>query len=535
MSLWYRSDNRDDHLPPVGSESGETPPPPPSSLLRRILLSGENEDAYDVLWALFKKAQVGGPPPYLAIRGGKPAENRSPMVVIRYSRTEDEQQTGIRAVSEDACESEEAQAELSAYCEEALFALHAKLDTGTIRFRTLFERYQAKTDPDSEIVDDDELERLDRRRRSHQDPAEVARDSKLYADDILAIVGNWRLSRLNDDFGKDFHALAKSKLGLVADGTIGKRLTYVRKVFDWFRRKYRPPFRLEFENVVEKRLAKTELVWEEIRCVILHCLGYVWDTNGFATEWVQRQGEWVLRFQRHDADHVRLFAAVIRYALIYFFTGTRSTAITKLGWRPLNQRGWIDAARMWIYRNGRKSPNFVKKPQENGGVVPCVAELFSRMQAEDERSARDDAWVLNLETSYVVHDGRGGYPADVVDLAKDAFEAVGLDARRHAMKGGGATAHWHAGFAPTQIAWYFGNTEASINNSYRSRKNSDEANQRPRIDPMTATLEQIVDPRLNLPKVPRRDPPPPPGASIRDADRYIRDELESAIAKVLHE
>lgn len=530
MSVRYSPNHRDDHLPPVGSDGGQAP----SNLVRRLLLSAEREDPYEVLWALYKKAKIGGPPPYLAVRKGVLSENRSPMVVIRYSRTEDEQETGIRAASPDACEGAAAQAALSVYCDEALFALHAKLDTGSIRFRTLFARYRARTDPDSETADKKELKRLDDRRRSHQDPTVVARENRLYEEDVLAFVGNWRLSRLNDDFAKDFHRFAKARLGLVAEGTITKRTTYVRKVFDWFRRKYRPPFRLEFEHVAEQRPTKTELVWEEVRRVILHCLGYVWDTDGFATEWVRRQGEWVLRFQRRDEDHVRLFAPVIRYALVYFFTGTRATANAKLGWRPLNQRGWIDVARSWIHRNGRNSPNYLRKPQENGGVVPCVGELFGRMQAEDERAAKKDAWVLGLDSSYVVHDGRGGHAGNVVKLAKLAFEAVGLDARRHAMKGGGATAHWHAGFDLTQIAWYFGNTEASIDNAYRSRKNSHEANQRPRIDIATATLKQIVDPRGNLPKVPRRDPPAPPGANVADADRFVRDELETAIAKVLY-
>jgi hypothetical protein len=128
-----------------------------------------------------------------------------------------------------------------------------------------------------------------------------------------------------------------------------------------------------------------------------------------------------------------------------------------------------------------------------------------------------------------------GRPAKHVrKLAKAAFEAVGIDARRHDAKGGGSTALWEAGFTITNIAWYMGNQENSIDEAYRDRKNSPEANKRPRIDPETVTIDDIVDPRRRLPKIPRNDPPPPPGVTIRDADKFIRGELDDAIRKVLH-
>jgi hypothetical protein len=533
MNFHYaKKRHRDDHLPPIGADIpvGGIP-----KIVRRIMLRNEGCDPYEILRELYEKTGIGGPPPYLTIRKPKPTgtENRGAKIVIRHTETEDEESTEIPAADlSNPYDSDQAKAKLLVYCEMLRFKLHAKHDAQTIRFSTVIRKYLDCIDPNSENRDKEELKRLEGDRRSDQDPEAVFKEATLYANDILAMVKDWRLRKLDDDFGRDFQKFAKRKFGQ-ADGTIEKRLTFMRKVFDWFRRKCRPPFRVEFDYIEVKRNAKTELVWEEVQRIILYCLGYVWDTDGFVTEWVRWEGEWLLQFRRHNADHIKQFAAVIAYMLVYFFTGTRATAAGKLGWRPLNKRGWIDVARQWISRNGRKDPNYLKKPQESGGLVPCVAQLLGRMQARDEKAAREKNWVKGLLTSYVVHNGAGGF-ADITKLAKEAFEAVGIDARRHALKGGGATAYWHAGFSLHHIAWYCGNTEESINNAYRSRKNKEEAYKRPRIDPLTATLDQIVDPLGNLPKIPRRDPPPPPGASIHDADRLIRGELERAIAQVLH-
>ncbi|MBN8990627.1 MAG: hypothetical protein J0H42_20480 [Rhizobiales bacterium] len=549
MASHYRAKKRDDHLPPIDLHDLG---PKRQKLIRKILSSCDGRRAFEVLEDLYERAEIGSPPPYLAIRPAE--EGRQAMVIVRHSGTEDEKSTGVAAAGlENPLDSPEAVAFFENYCADLLFRLHARLDPATIRFSTVIRMYLERVRPGNVIPGNEELARLEARSHGERDPMRSYKDHCHTAVEILKFVTDDRLGSLNANFGIDYKKFAQSKPkhgareggGKVdgpSDTTVLLRLSFMRLVFDWFRREFRPPFRVEFETPEATPGETADLVWEEVQRAILHCLGYVWDGIGFVTHWVMHDGEWRLEFVRIGgrdaalwAQHVAAHAAVIRLLLVYWLTGTRLHTILKLGWRPMTWRGWIDVARQWIHRNGRKSPNYFKKPRENSPMLPCVAELFARWSLEDEREAANERWPLRMDGgAYVVHNGRGGPAEGVVELARGALGIVGVDARLHDLKGGGVTAYWHAGFGLGQIALYFGNREDSIDRAYRSLKNSEEAVKRPRADPETITLERLVDPGKKLPAIPRSDPPPPAGAVVKGADRLVRGELEAAISKVLH-
>lgn len=526
---------RDDHLPLIDLDDLGTER---QNLIRDILMEEEGGNVFNVLTRLREEAKIGGTEPYLAVRPDE--DDRSAVIVVRRFKPKDEVTTEITVTKSaagkypDPNDCEAAVEKLHIYAKEVLFRIHMKLDTPTVLFSTLIANYLAAIEPGGKRADKEEQERMAEERRSKQDPVALHQRDIHSSEKILAFVQQRRLGFLDEDFGHDFKAFMKNLYPDIADRTINRFLTFLRKALDWARRKYRPPFAFDFEGIDIETTEGTAIVWEEVQRILLHCLGYVWEAYGFATEWVQRDGEWVLQFRRHAQGHIDMLAPVIRYILIYWFTGTRAVANTKLGWRPLNRRGWIDVARQTISRNGRKSPNYFTKPQEKGGIVPCIAEMFGRWEAADAKAAEEHRWAMRLESSYVIHNGWGHAAKKVRGLAKAVFEAVGIDARRHDCKGGGATAMFEAGFTITNIAWFMGNQEKSIDEAYRDLKNSQEANLRRRVDPSTVTIKEIVDPLGRLPKVPRNDPPPPPGAVVRDADRFIRDELERAIDQVLH-
>ncbi|MBZ5798372.1 hypothetical protein K8353_51055, partial [Burkholderia contaminans] len=74
-----------------------------------------------------ERAEIGSPPPYLAIRPAE--EGRQSMVIVRHSGTEDEKGTGVAAAGlESPLDSPEAVAFFENYCADLLFRLHARLD-----------------------------------------------------------------------------------------------------------------------------------------------------------------------------------------------------------------------------------------------------------------------------------------------------------------------------------------------------------------------------------------------------------------------
>ena len=163
MRTQFGRKNRDDHLPSIDLHDLGTKR---QNRVREILLHGEGRNPFEVLRELYEEADVGGPPPYLAVRPEDEDENRSAMIVIRCSRPKDEVSTEIEATKTktadyaDPYDSPEATAKLSAYAEELLFRLHAKLDTPTVRFSTPIRKYLEAIEPGGAKADKEEQARL---------------------------------------------------------------------------------------------------------------------------------------------------------------------------------------------------------------------------------------------------------------------------------------------------------------------------------------------------------------------------------------
>jgi hypothetical protein len=546
MSANYQKKKRDDHLPPIDIHDIG---PKHQKKVRRTFVDGEGKPPLEVLREL-EKAGIGGKPPYLAIRGTANDRGRA-MIVVRHSATEDEESTECAAGDlTDPYQNEDAKAYFDKYCARLLFRLHARYDPASIRFSTLTVNFLHLIDPKGDVPGNDELKSMMERAHGKKTPAEIHRGHCNSAKEILLFTKERRLGSLTKNFGKDYMRFAKKpenaeagkkKKKVPKDGTIAIRLSFMRVAFEWFRNEFRPPFRVEFDTPDYELGEGTDFVWEEVARSLLFCLGYVWDGLGFKTRWVMIGDEWHLEFERtleadkKRGDHNTLFAPVIRLLLIYWFTGTRLSTVLGLGYLPMPWRGWIDVARDWIHRNGRKSPQYYNKPRENSPMLPCVSGMFGRWEEDDRRMATEQRWPLRIDGGYyVVHNGRGG-PADgAAELAREALAAVGVVGRIHDHKGGGVTAYWHAGFPLGHIAFFFGNREDSLDRAYRSLKRSEAAVKRPRPEPEKMKLGELIDPTKSLPPMRRSDPLPPPGRVAADPDRLIRGELERAIAKVLH-
>ncbi|WP_027574002.1 site-specific integrase [Bradyrhizobium sp. WSM1743] len=546
MNRPYKKIERDRHLPLIGYteiEAGKR------ELARALFVEGESETGRRLLEVLRTYKIVDEAEPRLVFRCE--ADDRQAMIVIRDGREEISTEIA-QGELEDPYACPLAVAKLEAYCEEKAFRLRAKNAPEDIPISEIITRYLDLLDPDNLDKRARELRERQCKELNEASPWNYFRSSKNGGTQVIEYVKNMQLGKLNRNFGHNYRHWRQQrpkKLGgvdeagnmieSVKDGTIRSHLSVVNRAFAWFLDEYTPPIRLQFDMppIEDRPDQKICLTWDEVRRVILWCLGYVWIVGeGFATEWRMCGASWRLVPVRLPRKQTEYRLKLIRFILIYFLTGTRFKAILDLGWEPMNKRGWIALASCWIYRNGRKTPRNKTKPREAGPILPLTRRLFVAWHARDEALRRRDGWTRPARDPYfyVVHDGRGNPISRRVmeDLVKEAFAAVEIGTTAHKSKHGGVTTYHEAGFPLHQISFFFGTTEDVVDKSYRVLKraeqlgfdpdpNAADGALRPELmrlpppNPERLTFRGLVDPRGWLPKVRCIDPPPKPAPARR--------------------
>jgi hypothetical protein len=182
-----------------------------------------------------------------------------------------------------------------------------------------------------------------------------------------------------------------------------------------------------------------------------------------------------------------------------------------MGWRPDHYRGWIDFGENEVVRTGSRAPRYANKPRETTEMLGFVAKMFGTWYANDLRKAAHEKW-KDPEKGYVIHNGRGGPAWNLADLIDDACEKLGIDSSSHKMKTASMTQHFRAGFDPFRAAELIGNQIVSAVKSYLVLPKKSRGPRPPPPDETTFTFVQLVDPKKDLPPMPRAPVPPKPSA-----------------------
>ncbi|WP_296739062.1 hypothetical protein [Mesorhizobium sp.] len=535
---------KDAHLPLVGHreiEAGKI------ELARAIFAVGEEEGraAIEVLEKLKQLDLIDEPVPYLAVRedileGGSLRR----VIVVRQNLAvrRVEQSTELDAgdlTTEDLEDREKcppaAAKALTKYAEERHFRQQVLKAPGDIRLSTILTMYVERLDPSNVSPEAKELREYEARLEGEKSPWASFANANNCATHLIEWLEDTTVGQMTKNIGQDYmddmRLTAKKRGGKDAQGrtialyqdlTILGHLSIFNVALAWFVREFRPAVRIEYDRPVAKTADKICLTWEEVRRAIMFCLGYIWDGTQFVTERVFVDGEWREVLARRPFEEYERYIPLIRFLIVYFLTGTRFKQILKLGWAPLNFRGWISLDHGWIYRNGRKSKRHARKPREASQLLPVLRDLFASWFADDERMRVANNWTqrpphrrrgkrnsedVDEAGFFVVHDGSGNpVPLSrVQDLITEVFAAVGIEATGHKLKHGGVTIYHEAGFALAQISFFFGTTERVLDEAYRNLKNAESTfGIRPAPpDPATITLPQLLDPhsRLDAPAV----------------------------------
>ncbi|MCP4617044.1 MAG: hypothetical protein GY844_11475 [Bradyrhizobium sp.] len=544
-----RTAPKDAHLPLIGYreiEAGKI------ELARAIFAVADDEgrSAMQVLDKLNRFKLADEPLPYLAVREDA-AEDGScrRVIVVRHNlaHARVEESTELDAgdlTTEDLKDPEKrppaASLALEEYAEDRRFRRQVMDAPRDIRISTVVLMYLKLRDPANMSPGAKELREYEARRHGETSPWTGFVNATNFGTQLIGYLKNMTVGQITATLGQNYkdHLQGKPRMrggtdeegrtvALPKDATVDAHLSLLNVALAWFVREYRAAVRVEFDKPVVDRGDPICLTWEEVRRAIMFCLGYVWDGVGYATERVFRDGKWQVVLVRRPLAEYEMYLPVVRFLLIYFLTGTRFKAILKLGWVPLNFRGWIDLDRGWIYRNGRKSKRHAAKPKEQSQLLPVVRLLFANWFAHDERSRIADKWAIrpsrrrkrargteDVEEKgfFVVHDGSGN-PVPLKrmqELITEVFAKVGIDATGHKLKGGGVTTYHDAGFSLAQISFWFGTTERVLDTRYRKLKQAEATfGIRPAPpDPARITLSQLLDPHGRLGPVPRSAPHP---------------------------
>ena len=539
-----RSVPNDAHLPLIGYreiDAGKI------ELARALFAVGEadNRTAMEVLETMREVKPADEPLPYLAVRED-PAQDGTVrrVIVVRQNLAQGrvEKSTEIDAgdlTTEDLKNPENhppaAATALDEYAADRLFRKQVADAPRDIRVSTVVLMYVKLRDPENMSPGAKALREYEARLEGETSPWTGFVNATNFAKQLIRYLKDMRVGEITANLGQNYKDDVQSKprlrggtdaegqtVAVPSDWTVDHHLSLLSVALKWFAREYRPAVRLDFDKPKVKRGDRICLTWEEVRRAIMFCLGYVWDGTGYVTESVFRDGKWCLVLVRRPLAEYEMYLPVVRFLLVYFLTGTRFKAILKLGWVPLNFRGWIDLDRGWIYRNGRKSKQHFAKPKEQSQLLPVVRKVFANWFADDERLGLANKWtirpsrrrkgargVTGMEEKghFVVHDGSGNpIPLKrMQNLITEVFAKVGIDATGHKLKGGGVTTYHDAGFSLAQISFWFGTTERVLDTSYRKLKAAEATyGIRPAPpDPSTITLSQLLDPHGRLGPIPR--------------------------------
>jgi hypothetical protein len=477
---WFQPRNQDEHLPYPQHFHRSLDP---HKRLDRFFIKHDGLSALDVLKKLNDEFGLGGAVPYITIRPEK--EDRSAVIVIRNSEDGDEVTTGVSASGLTETQAQlhpTARTELEKHATRKLLRLQAQNSPTTVRYSQILLWWLESVRPEPTTPERDERRRRRNRDCNVRDPDDVFVEHLPYVTKVVEFFQERRLSTHTDGVGDDFakwhrRALIAAGAPIVGkhpkdgqDGTIAEYHRRLAAARNAFAKEFRPPIRLGFKRTYGKtdhqqKLA-TGLRWPEVLRVLAFRLGYVWNEDGFARHWVERNGlrrrEWI-KLEKHRTFYFPVFRLII----LYFLTGTRLARIISLGWEPEDYRGWIDLGRNMIIRNGRKAPHYPRKPRRPSRVLPAALRVFSYWFARDRRQREREQWDdVGKGGFYVAHDGRGGKVANLAYRAKLAFKAVGIDHTPHDLKSAGVGVFWEAGFDLRRTARITGNDPQTLEENY---------------------------------------------------------------------
>lgn len=504
-----------------------------SRKLDRLFLNETGLDPISLLRKLDKEFDIGGAVPYLTIRGVEPG--RSAMIVVRNTWDGSEKSTGVAADGMTEAQARlhpTARAELVKHAAEKVLRLQARHAPTTIRYSRILRWWLDKRLKRRGAARDKPEAILDRKRGNFATQDMDNRDGHRVETWMEFLEERTLVSHtanVGDNFNDWFRKrLVEAGAPIVGDqvkggqdGTVANYHSCLSQALGEFAEEYRLAVRLSFnktrgEQDYQQKLA-AGITWTDIVKVVFFCLGYHWNGDGFAWEWVERNGkmrQWPLRLSgKQLAEHLAFYMPVIRLVMVYVITGTRLQRIALLGWEKHDTRGWIDLARRMIIRNGRLGPDYEHKPRRPSRLLRPAVRLFARWFRDDQARQRAEAWD-DVEDGgfYVVHDGCGSRVDNIAYRAKKAFVAVGIPNRRHDLKASAVGIFWEAGFGLSRIGHLTGNDPVVIKQHYLFLEADSEGMTRPKPDESKLTFLGFMDPKKlcrRLPRASRPGPPPP--------------------------
>lgn len=506
---------------------------PHKELDRFFIRTDDGRPALDVLHELNARTGIGGAPPYLTIR--KAADDRGEMIVIGDSQG-GEKSTGVSAAGLTLAQAKlhpTARAELEVFAEEKLLRLMARNAPATVRYTRILRWWLSKVAPKPTTPERDERRRRTNKKRDVRDPGEVFDEHEAHVKVLMRFFRDRRLEDHGDDIGDEFakwfrdelRAAGKPEVGGQPEGgqdaTIASYQYRLAKALQRFGKRFQAPVKLHFKRTYAKTNKKQKLATgysgAEVLRLMLFCLGYIWNADGFAWEWSERCGRPYQRLLRLHGDaleaHLAYYLPVLRLIVIYVLTGTRLARIASMGWESDDYRACIDFDRNLIIRNGDEAPDYPNKPRNPSRMLPITRRLLRHFLAEDERQQSRERWDdLDVGGFHVVHDGCGGEVSNLEYRAKKAREAVGIRHTNHQMKSAGVGLFWEVGFDLRRIARLTGNDPDTLEASYLFLVEESEGVLRTPPDVKTLTFLKFVDPDKRHRRAPRASRPglPPP-------------------------
>lgn len=499
-------------------KGGEGPETPGQRLNRLLATLKKLRDDFD----------LGGAPPRIVIR--KETKDSAATFVVKYDETGEQKTTGVRVEDgmtvEDALKLEKVQEVFADLAADLLFLLQVQNAPATVRFKAIMRRYLEVRDVDKNI-DSEKIQKriLVNHSRNVRDPSTTTRlmssraermakdffnDRTLQTHHVLLAteIKQWLVEEALEG-GAQLDVRGQPKGAM--DTCVADYVSVVRQSLAWLAKRYRPQVRLDFETLKIDRRQSTPLMWTEARLLIHRSRGFVWENGGWASEWVWHDGDWHLEWKREDEVFRAKYLPVTRHVLAYETVGIRLTTALHMGWKEHHYRGYIDFDNHQVVRAGTRSPDYDNKPRKKTDMLPFVETMLGTWRANDRRKAALEKW-SRPETSYIIHDGRGGPVWDMDDLIDDLCFDLGIESSSHKMKTACMTQQVEAGFDPFRAAQLIGNSIGSAMKYYFVEQKK-QPGPRPRPpDEATMTFLDLVNPRGDLPAMPRAPIPPKPSA-----------------------
>jgi integrase len=252
------------------------------------------------------------------------------------------------------------------------------------------------------------------------------------------------------------------------------------------------------------------ITWDWLLRLILIARGWDWDKENdcWRKRWDEESGRWVLCYDRSRRDD-----ALVRYIMIYVFSGTRDSTIPALRWGTNLEGGTIDPAGGIIVRRPPGHER-TKKRAEPAHLIGPLRRLVKHWEADD----------ILLLTPNVIHLPGGGR----IDDMRGRFDKVADDAglpwvTPHYCKHTGATLYAYAGVDRYELADAFCTLHTTLYRDYVHLRFLFDRPGRRCEDPRALTLLRL-----------RHVMPPSTDEWLKDA-RRLKEEYEAKKAEAAAE